>query len=167
MAEVILVNEQDEVIGAKERALASDDDIARVTGLWIENLAGEVLLAKRSADKRYDPLKWGISVAGTVEVGETYLSNILKEAEEEIGLKLREADLSEVGRVLVHAEHAFWYRAFKMTADITLGELAPQKEEVAALRFVTKGALRQEFSEHPEHFTRSFEIALAMMIPKP
>ncbi len=48
--------------------------------MWLRNSLGQSLLAKRSASKELDPSKWGPAVAGTIEAGQTYESNIYKEA---------------------------------------------------------------------------------------
>ena len=82
-----VVNQQDEIIGYKEKSLITTDDIYRVSALWITDTTGRILLAKRAFTKSRHPGLWGPAVAGTVEEGETYESNIIKEAEEEIGLK--------------------------------------------------------------------------------
>lgn len=86
-SKIIIVDENDTIIGHKNRDSMEDGDMYRVSALWIQNSKGDILLAQRSFDKRNDPGKWGPAVAGTVEEGETYESNIIKEAEEEIGLK--------------------------------------------------------------------------------
>lgn len=77
-----IVNEQDEIIGYKDRKDRNTVDITRITGLWLWNEKGEVLLAQRALSKDINPGLWGPAVAGTVEEGETYESNIIKEAEE-------------------------------------------------------------------------------------
>ena len=81
-----IVNEQEEIIGYKERDDRNDKDIIRITGLWVTNKERNILLARRSFNKKHHPGVWGPAVSGTVEEGETYESNIIKEAEEEIGL---------------------------------------------------------------------------------
>ena len=78
MTNVIIVNEKDEVIGSKPRDDRNQTDIIRVSGLLVFNPKGEVLLSRRGLNKINDPGKWGPSVAGTVEEGETYASNIIK-----------------------------------------------------------------------------------------
>src|SRR5688572_21076189 len=82
-----IVDEQDQLIGIKERAEVDyRTDIYRVSALWLTNSRGQTLLAKRAAVKDKDPNKWGPAVAGTIDEDETYDENIYKEAEEEIGL---------------------------------------------------------------------------------
>lgn len=44
-------------------------------------------MARRAYTKKHDPWKWVPAVAGTIEEGETYEADMIKEAEEELGLK--------------------------------------------------------------------------------
>ena len=55
--------------------------------LWLINKERELLLQKRSLTKTMHPGEWGPSVTGTAEVGETPDQTLLREVEEEIGLK--------------------------------------------------------------------------------
>ena len=84
---IIIVDKNDKIIGYKIRGTLDKNGIYRVSALWITNSLGEILLARRSRKKDKHPLKWGPAVAGTVEEGETYEQNIVKEAWEELGLK--------------------------------------------------------------------------------
>jgi len=85
---IVIVDKDDKVIGLKEKGtLDFEKDFYRVSALWIKNSKGKSLLAQRAFTKKQDPGVWGPAVAGTIEEGETYDSNIIKETEEEIGLK--------------------------------------------------------------------------------
>lgn len=75
-----VVNEQDEIIDYKDRSVLDPRDLCHVTGLWVTDSDGNILLAQRSFKKKHDPGIWGPAVSGTVEEGETYESNIIKEA---------------------------------------------------------------------------------------
>src|SRR3989344_4999835 len=87
----VIVNDNDEVIGSKNREkIDPQKDIYRVSALWLTNSMGEILLAQRHRNKPKDPGKWGPAVAGTVQKGESYYDNIVKETKEELGL----ADIS-------------------------------------------------------------------------
>ncbi|MEI7562268.1 MAG: hypothetical protein WCJ39_00675 [bacterium] len=55
MALIPVVNEQDEIIGYKERSEIQKEDIYRVTALWITNNKGEILIAQRAFTKRNNP----------------------------------------------------------------------------------------------------------------
>ena len=84
MALIPVVNEQDEIIGYKERAEIQKDDIYRIVSLRITNPQGQILIAQRAFTKKHAPGKRSPAVAGTVEKGETYEQNIRKEAKEEL-----------------------------------------------------------------------------------
>jgi len=82
-----IVDDQDNLIGAKPRnEIDFKNDYYRISGLWLTNSKGQILIAQRLLTKDKDPGKWGPAAAGTLEVGETYESNAYKEADEEIGL---------------------------------------------------------------------------------
>jgi len=86
-AKIIIVDEKDNIIGYKDRDTLEEDDIYRVSALWVKNSKGEALLARRHRNKSHHPRKWGVAVSGTVEEGESYYENIIKETQEEIGLE--------------------------------------------------------------------------------
>src|SRR3989338_10781545 len=86
MEKIVIVDKDDNIIGHKKWQDETVDNITRISALWIENSRGQILLARRALNKKYDPGKWGPAVAGTLEKNETYYSNIIKETEEEIGL---------------------------------------------------------------------------------
>jgi len=92
----IIVDKNDRVIGAKEsQDIDFLNEIYRVSALWLWNSSGEVLVAQRKKSKGNDAGKWGPSVAGTVEEGESYEQNIVKEVEEEIGVRGVEISLDK------------------------------------------------------------------------
>ena len=82
-----IVDENDNIIGYKDREHKRSEDIFRITHVWIFNKKNQFLIAKRHHSKKVSPNKWSPAVAGTVEEGESYESNARKEAEEELGLK--------------------------------------------------------------------------------
>ncbi len=149
-----IVNEQDEIIEHKESKDRLPSEIARITGLWLWNEKGEVLLAQRSFTKRKHPGLWGPSVAGTVEEGETYESNIIKEAEEEIALKnLKPVFGPKLRRSTLHEYFAQWFTA-TINSDYPL---VKAEEEVEAIKWFTKDELFRTMEEKPEIFLPSLK----------
>jgi isopentenyl-diphosphate Delta-isomerase len=144
----IIVDENDEIIGFKDRNETAKDDIYRVTGLWLENSQGEILMAQRSFSKKNGPGKWGPAVSGTVEKGETYDSNITKEAEEEIGLKNIKFQKGEKMRVTGnHNYFAQWYFA---KLDKKAEDFKINKEEVEQVGWFTVEELEKKIKDSPE-----------------
>ena len=85
----IVVDEHDTIVWYKERRedIDPEKEFYRITALRLTNSQWEILIAQRSHNKRLAPGKRWPAVAGTVEQGESYEANIIKEMREEIWLK--------------------------------------------------------------------------------
>ena len=148
---IIVVDDQDNQVGVKERSKITTSDTYRASGLWIVNLEGKVLLARRSFDKNISPGCWGPASSGTVDQGETYEDNVYKEAEEELGLtgfKFEEVVHGRLG-----SNH--FAKVFKLKADINISDLTLQKEEVDSVAWFDTEDLKQRIKAHPEEFVES------------
>ncbi|MBU1038630.1 NUDIX domain-containing protein [Patescibacteria group bacterium] len=146
-----IVNEKDEIIDYKDRTTITSKDIYRVAGLWVTNNQGDILLARRAFTKTHDPGKWGPAVAGTVEVDETYKSNIIKEAEEELGLK--NLDLIPGPKYLSRGEKwTHFTQVFFAVIDTELDNIKIDETEVAEVRWFNKSVLGVELSTRPQDF---------------
>ncbi|MFZ2188805.1 MAG: NUDIX domain-containing protein [Candidatus Moraniibacteriota bacterium] len=147
---IIIVDENDEVIGSRERGTTSEEDICRVSALWLTNSRGEILIAKRHRNKFYHPGTWGPAVAGTVEVGELYEDNIIKEAKEELGL---ESIKPKIGpKIRVDDVHPFFLQWYVLTVDKTLDEFELQSDEVEGVDWISPEELEKQLKEQPEKF---------------
>ncbi len=151
-----IVNEQDEVLYYKEREETTRDEIRRIIGLNVFNEKGEVLIAKRQSNKKIDPNLWGPSVAGTVDEGCDYDDTVLKEAEEEIGLKniqpifLRKSFYETTG---ARRFSSFYYVTIQMADHV----FVLQEDEVAEIKWISVIDLENWFKEKPEDFIPSFQ----------
>ena len=147
-----IVNEQDQVIGVKERSeLDYSKDIYRVSALWLVNSAGKALLAKRASNKDKDPGLWGPAVAGTVDEGETYEDNIYKEAQEEIGLTGVPFTSGKKMRFSGDPRHYFcqWYF---VTVDLGADEFTLQESEVDEVAWVDVETMTLDLQQNPEKY---------------
>ena len=86
MKKLIIVDELDKIVDYKEESALTSKDIHRVAALWIINSHEEILLSKSAPSKSADSKKWGPAIAKKLEKGETYYSNIIKEAKKDLGL---------------------------------------------------------------------------------
>lgn len=152
MIKTIIVNEKDEIIGHKEREKVTKEDIYRVSALWVKNSKGEVLLAQRALTKTHHPGKWGPAVAGTVDERETYEENMIKEAEEELGLKDIKLQLGPKTRTSNDWNH--FTQWFILTIDKSIEEFKVEEEEVEAIKWWKIEELKLEMQEHPEKFLK-------------
>lgn len=68
-----IVNEEDAVVGRAPRSRAHAEGLLhRAVYCWVFDTAGNVLIQKRSAEKKIGPSQWDLSVAEHLQPGETY-----------------------------------------------------------------------------------------------
>ncbi|MBI4654705.1 MAG: NUDIX domain-containing protein [Nitrospirae bacterium] len=85
-----VVNENGEVITTLPRPKIHGNPslIHRVVHVLVFNKSGNLLLQKRSINKDVAPGKWDTSVGGHINHGESILSALRRETEEELGIKI-------------------------------------------------------------------------------
>ncbi len=111
--------------------------------LWLYNDEGEILLSQRSAKKTICPLMWDVSVAGHIDAGETPMQGIIRETQEEIGLKISEIELKKIGVFECFQSYKNgiidneFHNTFIAKLNVPLSQLVPQESEVEALKLVT------------------------------
>lgn len=155
---VQVVDEKDNIINHKVRSeLDLHTDIYRVAALWLTNSKGEVLLAQRSLKKDNGPGLWGPAAAGTLEEGETYESNIYKEAEEEIGLSGHKFTVGP--KLFIQANRKYYAQWFKAVVDEPITYFTTQ-EEVEQVKWVKLSELVVDVEKEPEKYTPRFPDAL-------
>lgn len=116
----------------------------------ITDTDGRILLAKRALHKEHSPGKWGPAVAGTVEAGETYEENIIKEAREELGL----VDIKPIAgeKKRMRKKYQYFAQEFFLTLPFGFNDFHIQEEEVAEVRWFTADELKELVKENPENF---------------
>lgn len=149
----IIVDENNNIIGSKPRMSIQKDDIYRVSGLWITNSKEDVLLAQRKFTKKNDPGKWGPAVAGTVEEGENYKDNIIKEAFEELGLKNIKPIEGPIRRHV--GKHNYFSQRFYLKIDKKICDFKIAKDEVEQIKWFSRDELQKLIKEKPEMFLAS------------
>jgi len=154
-----IVNKQDEILGYKDRNDTNLNDIIRVSGVWVYNSQKKVLIAQRSPNKKHEAGKWAPSVGGTVEEGETYLTNAIKEIEEEIGIIAKEKDLT-VGVHRLSANDTFFGQVYFYKTDISTSDFILQEDEVAQVKWISIDELKQWYTKNPQDFIETFKGAL-------
>lgn len=159
-----IVDENDNIIGYKDREDRNPDDIIRIVIIWITDEKGKILLQQRSLKMKYSPGMWGPAVSGTVEEGETYDFNAQKELEEELGLK---------NVKLIKSKKIFGVgQSGKRFAQLYLGQidsnsqLIPQESEVEQLKWFSKEELLDFYNKNPEIFPAIMKELIDIFINK-
>ncbi len=117
--------------------------IHRTVHVWFLNSKNELLLQKRSANKRAYPNFWDISAAGHISAGQTSLEAAKRETEEELGLALPDSMfeyLSSVEEHIVLNNGTYVNNEFQdvylVHSDVDLSELRLPADEVSEVRWV-------------------------------
>lgn len=150
-----IVDENDKFLyykDSKERDLRKE--VTRSSALWVINEKEEILVAKRSKNNKNFPNVWGPSVAGSLEEGESYEDNIIKEAKEEIGISLEKIILGPKKRESDSHEYFGQYFFTQISSDT---KFILQESEVDEVRWVSLEKLKEWRIKNPEEFLPTFE----------
>jgi isopentenyl-diphosphate delta-isomerase len=161
MERVILVDHNDQAIGALEKLRAHEEGrLHRAFSIFIFDADGRMLLQKRSSTKYHSGGLWSNTCCGHPRPGETTLAAALRRLKEEMSLscELREA-------------FTFFYKAsldnklVEHELDHVLigefdGALAPDPAEVEDWRWLSLQDLRDEIRERPDDFTYWLKMAI-------
>lgn len=164
-SKIIIVDQNDKIIGHKNGDTLNKEDIYRVSALWITNSRGEILLARRHHTKSHHPRKWGPAVAGTVDEGETYEENIIKEAEEELGLKNIKPKLGL--KTKIDNEYHHFTQWYVLCADMDIDQFKIQEEEVEEIEWYSSKELKKQLQEYPEEFLPTMKKYFELFLPCP
>lgn len=140
-----VLNENGEFTGRVESR-----DVCHKEGLWhranygfIFNKNGDVLLQKRSKNKKLWPDLWDITAGGHVLSGEWGYQALIREVNEELGIVLEENDIKYlVGSTSVNIKgdviNKHFNECFIINKDIDISDIALQEDEVSDIRWFTK-----------------------------
>ncbi len=154
-----IVDMQDSIIGHKASDLLDYDNIYRVSSLAIVDRRGEKLLLAQRASWKSSPERWSHSADGTVAQWETYRSNIIKEAHEEIGIDVDDVMLREVWHRYVDnpwEKNKFRHTLFIVVCEESVIDTLVLEDAVAAVRWWSIGEIQQTIQLSPQTFTESF-----------
>lgn len=158
--QLILVNADDTLSGSLDKASCHDGEgiLHRAFSVFIFDRGGRLLLQQRSADKRLWPLYWSNSCCSHPRVGESMEKATERRLLDELNIR---AQLEFVYKFTYQAsygtlgsEHELcWVYLGRVYQDV-----AANRHEIAATRFLGVAELRQELATVPEHFTPWFKL---------
>lgn len=134
-----IVNENNELINViKTRQYIHENSLwHRHVSCWIINEKGEVLLQKRSLQKKNNPGMWS-KTGGHVIAGEYPIDAIKREIKEELGIEIdnRNIKLIDIYKSDNKENKYFGYN-FIVKVNYTIEEFVLQIEEVSEVKYVT------------------------------
>ena len=127
---VDIVDENNNLTGqVEERWTAYNKGMWRRTvSCWIMNYKGEILLQKRTANKRRNPNKWA-KTGGQVDSGESVEEAIKREVKEELGIDIPENQLKVVEIYKGDENSKRFAYNFIFVVDYNIEDYKLQKEE--------------------------------------
>lgn len=158
--ELILVDERDNELGflSKQQCHDGDGILHRAFSLFVFNAMGELLLQKRSADKRLWPLFWSNSCCSHPRKGESMEVATRRRLQDELDIH---ADLELVYKFTYRAqfgEHGSENELCSVFLGRTDQTYSANANEIAEVRFLSIDALSNKLQTNPEEFTPWFKM---------
>ncbi|MDR2122051.1 MAG: isopentenyl-diphosphate Delta-isomerase [Flavobacteriaceae bacterium] len=159
MEYVILVNENDEVIGEMEKQEVHEKGLLhRAFSIFIFNKDQELLIQQRAKAKYHSPLKWTNACCSHPRKGETYFEAAHRRLQEELGF---DCELSEKFHFIYKADVGGGLTEHELDRVFVgeyNGNINPAPLEVESVRWIARDELKKEMELCPENFTEWFKI---------
>lgn len=135
-------------------------------GLWhraiygfIFNKNGEVLLQKRSKEKKTFPNKWDVTLGGHVDAGEYGRQSLIREAKEELGIDVLDDEIkylycSSSKDVCGEIINNHYNEGYIILKDIDVSKLVLQEEEVAEIKYFSKNEILERIDNNYDGLTQ-------------
>jgi isopentenyl-diphosphate delta-isomerase len=157
---VVLVNEQDEVVGTQEKMEAHKKGLLhRAFSVFIFNNKGEMLLQQRALNKYHSSGLWTNSCCSHPKPGEDTAEAAARRLQEEMGFS---TELEKIFDFVYRAEFdngLIEYEFDHVFAGEYDGPIEFNKQEVMDYCYKNWDDVRESLKEHPAKFTQWFHLA--------
>jgi len=137
--------------------ILDEGDWRNVIHVWLVNDQQELLVQQRASRGLWDNL-WDISVGGGVSSGEKPLQTAVRELNEELGIRIKPADLHPLGvwdtskslperKVMAH-EFSYSYLLHR---DVPISSLVLQPEEVTQVEYLGLADLKRQMRDNSDY----------------
>ena len=117
--------------------------------VWIINSKNEILIQKRSPQKRNEPNVWAMT-GGSVIKGEDSLQTIEREVKEELGINL---DMKNIKLIKKYKTVNVWIDTYIVRKEINLEDIIMQEMEVCEVKWATFDEIEELF--HSQQFMKN------------
>ncbi|RJQ16819.1 NUDIX domain-containing protein [Candidatus Woesearchaeota archaeon] len=155
MEKTMEVNERDVIIGLRPRKdFYSGKYIHRGAHLILKNSKNQILLQKRSPHKIWNPNMFNYAAGGTVS-DESYKECIVRETEEELGIKVKVKELFKIKYFSPHDKG--FHKIFLAVSD---DNLSYEKKEISSVKWVDEAFLKKDIVKNKADYTPVFIIGI-------
>ncbi len=152
---LILVDSQDKVLGyaSKDECHDGDGQLHRAFSLFIFNDSGELLLQRRSDQKRLWPNYWSNSCCSHPRQGEEMFEAAHRRLYEELGLRTQLQYLYKFEYQASFGDPGTEHELCSVFIGKSSGNVQVNINEISEWRWVSPADLELEMADHPEQFT--------------
>ena len=134
-------------------------------GLWhravyafVIDEKGNVLLQKRSSQKRLWPNLWDVTVGGHVESGEFGRQALIREVKEELGIEIGDNDIKYlIGSTSINEQgniiNKHFNECYLIIKNIDITDIKLQKEEVSEVKYFSKDEILKKITNNYDGLT--------------
>lgn len=112
--------------------------------IWIINDKQEILVQRRTANKKIEPNKWDMSCAGHVIAWEKTIDGAIREVDEELGVETKKEDYKFICEYLIDEIFTIG-QIFLLKLNLEENEFKLQKEEVAEVKWLNYDEFKKLF----------------------
>lgn len=159
MEQLYIINENGTVLGLTDRNIVHQNGLLHLAvQCWLINETGEILIQRRSATKDKSAGKWDVSFGGhctqTNDDDNIFLSNVIKEGKEELGLNLTHSDIIKLGEIRYTSQN----KNNKELLGVFLAHTPKNQKftfcdnEVCDVKWINLNELEQGITNNPEKY---------------
>lgn len=117
-----------------------------------------ILLQKRSANKKLWPNMWDVTVGGHVDSGEFGRQALIRETKEELGIDISDNDIKYlVGSTSINEQgdiiNKHYNECYLITKSIDISDIKIQEDEVSEVKYFSKEEILRRISNNYEGLT--------------
>ena len=112
--------------------------------IWIINDKHEILVQKRTNNKKIEPNKWDMSCAGHVIAWEKTINGAIREVYEELWIETKEENYKFICEYIIDEIFTI-AQIFLLKLNLEVNEFKLQKEEVAEIKWLTYDEFKKLF----------------------
>lgn len=153
---VDIVDENNELTGqVEDRWIAYEKGLWRRTvSCWIMNKKGEILLQKRTPNKRRNPNKWA-KTGGQVDSGESAEEAIIREVKEELGIDISKKQIQFIDIYIKDDKNRRFSYNFIFIVDYKIEDYTLQEDEVSEVKYFTIEEIEKARKNNDVNYTFS------------